>query len=147
MLDIFVCDNVPDNYILRCFCNFHSFVYRKIFYSTVGKHTTNGIFCLLYSLLSLIPEEKLKKRYAAYVRFRNRKDSKWVKCLTFPACNRTYGYKRVWYEETVDIKFEGKNFKACRDYEEYLTFLYGDYRKLPPVEKRKAHPVSRIKLL
>ncbi|HCW04386.1 MAG TPA: LicD family protein, partial [Clostridium sp.] len=25
-----------------------------------------------------------------------------------------------------------------------LTFLYGDYMKLPPVEQRKVHPVSKI---
>jgi len=146
-LDIFVCDNVPDNYFLRCFCNFHSFIYRKAFYSEVGRHMTKGLPYITYSLLNLIPENILKKRYAAYVKYRNRKKTKWVKCLTFPACNHTFGYKRDWYEDTIDIDFEGKCFKASRDYRGYLSFLYGDYMKLPPEEKRKVHPVSKLKLL
>jgi len=143
-LDIFICDNVPDNYILRCICNFHSFIYRKIFYSEVGKYSASGISKLVYKLLSLIPEKAIKNRYNKYVKFRNRKSTKLVKCLTFPACNRVYGYKREWYEDTIDIEFEGVTFKGSRNYDEYLTFLYGDYMKLPPVEQRKVHPVSKI---
>lgn len=146
-LDIFVCDNVPDNYIGRCICNFHSFLYRKLFYAEVGKHTANGICKVVYWLLSLIPEEVMKKSYFRYIKRRNRKKTKMVKCLTFPACNRTYGYKREWYEDTIDMEFEGKKFKACRNYEEYLSFLYGDFMQLPLPEKRKVHPVSRVKLL
>jgi len=143
-LDVFVCDNVPDNYILRCICNFNSFIYRKIFYSEVGKHTSSGLIKLVYKVLNLIPEKIIKKCYANYVKFRNRKSTKMVKCLTFPACNRVYGYKRKWYEDTIDMKFEGVTLKACRDYDEYLKFLYGDYMKLPPIEKRKVHTVSKI---
>jgi len=143
-LDIFICDNVPDNYILRCLCNFHSFIYRKIFYSEVGKYACSGISKLIYKVLSLIPEKTVKNRYNKYVRFRNRKSTELVKCLTFPACNPVYGYKRKWYEETIDIEFEGVTLRGCCDYDEYLKFLYGDYMELPPVEKRKVHPVSKI---
>lgn len=146
-LDIFVCDNVPNNYLTRCVCNFNSFIFRKAFYSEVGKNTSKGIMRIMYCILNMIPEKLLKKQYASYIRFRNRKETDWVKCLTFPACNKTFGYKREWYENTIDMKFEGINFRACRKYEEYLTFLYGDYMKLPPQEKRKAHPVSQLKLL
>lgn len=146
-LDVFVCDNVPDNYILRCVCNFHSFIYRKIFYSEVGKHVEKGIYKVMYQLLNQIPEGTLKKRYAAYVKFRNRKLTNTVKCLTFPACNKTYGYKRKWYEETIDMEFENIVLRGCKDYDEYLTFLYGDYMKLPPINERKVHPVSKLTFL
>jgi lipopolysaccharide cholinephosphotransferase len=146
-LDIFVCDNVPDNYLLRCLCNFHSFLFRKVFYSEVGKNNAKGFSRIVYRILNKIPEESIKRRYSSYIKFRNRKRTNWVKCLTFPACNNTYGYKREWYEDTIDMKFEGKTFRACRKYEEYLTFLYGDYMEIPPVEQRKVHPVSTLKLL
>lgn len=144
--DIFVCDNVPDNYIARCLCNFVSFLYRKVFYAKVGKHTEKGVLKCLYTMLDMIPERALKKKYAAYVKFRNRKETQWVKCLTFPACNKKYGYKREWYEDTIDMNFEGRTFKACKKYVEYLTFLYGDYMQLPPVGERKIHPVSKLKI-
>jgi len=143
-LDIFVADNVPDNYILRCICNFNSFIYRKIFYSEVGKYAAKGPAKLVYKLLSLIPEQTVKNSYARYVKFRNRKKTKLVKYLTFPAFNRVYGNKREWYEDVIDMEFEGVTLKACRDYDGYLKFHFGDYLKLPPVEKRKVHPVSKI---
>ncbi len=146
-MDVFVCDNVPDNYILRCICNFHSYIYRKIFWSAVARKNEKGIKKLLYEMLYLIPEDKLKKHYRSYVQFRNRKNTKYVKCLAFPACNKTYGYLREWYEDTIDIKFENKEFRGSKDWDGYLHFLYGDYHKIPPVEKRKIHPVSELKLL
>ena len=79
-----------------------------------------------------------------YVGFRNRRESNWVKCLTFPACNRTYGYKREWYEVTMPVGFEGIMLQGCLNYKEYLEFLYGDYMTLPAEEERKSHPVSEI---
>lgn len=30
-------------------------------------------------------------------------------------------------------------------WDEYLTFMYGNYLELPPKEKRKVHPVSKLK--
>ncbi len=57
---------------------------------------------------------------------------------------RRYGYKREWYEDTIDICFEGVQLRGARKYDEYLHFLYGDYLVLPPEEKRKTHPVSAI---
>lgn len=146
-MDVFVCDNVPEQYWLRCICNFHSFLYRKIFYAKVGMHRTKGITKAIYRILNLVPEESLKSRYYRYVKFRNKKKSNWVKCLTFPACNKKYGYKREWYEDTVEIEFEGVKLMGAKKYDEYLHFLYGNYMELPPVEKRKVHPVSKLTLV
>lgn len=143
-LDIFVCDNVPENYLLRCVCNFNSFLFRKSFYSEVGIHTSTGIIKIVYQILNKIPESTLKKYYQKYINFRNKKKSNWVKCLTFPACNNKFGYKREWYEDTIKLTFEGISLMGCRKYDEYLTFLYGDYMEIPPVEKRKVHPISKL---
>ncbi len=43
------------------------------------------------------------------------------------------------FEEYVDAEFEGHSFKIFKDYHSYLSSLYGDYMKLPPIEKRTAH--------
>lgn len=143
-LDIFVCDNVPNFYPLRAIVNFHSFLYRKAFYSVVGVTNSRGLTKVVYQVLTKIPEKKLKKRYNRYVERRNKKETKFSKCLTFPACNRFYGYKKEWYNDVEERKFEGHSFLACKKYDEYLKFMYGDYMKLPPVEKRKAHPVIEV---
>lgn len=143
-MDVFVCDTVPNNYILRCVCNYQSYIYRKIFYSEVGRNVASGFSKFIYQGFSKIPEKWIKKSYSRFVKRCNSKKSEWVKCLTFPACNKMYGYRRSWYEDTSDIEFEGIMFKGCTEYDEYLKFLFGDYMILPPVEKRKIHPVSKI---
>lgn len=52
-----------------------------------------------------------------------------------------------WYENSEEILLEGISFVGIADYEEYLTFKFGDCRELPPVEQRKVHPVSGIELI
>ena len=69
-----------------------------------------------------------------------------VRILMFPTPNKEWGYYRSWYENSVDINFEGKIFQGIKDYDEYLRFKFGDYMTLPPVEKRKVHPVSALKV-
>ena len=36
---------------------------------------------------------------------------------------------------------------GAKDYNGYLYIKYGDYMEMPPIEKRKIHPVSKLKLL
>lgn len=143
-LDIFVCDNVPENYCLRVLCAYNSFLFRKIFYSPVGMVNEKGFLKYWYRFLNLIPESILKNMYYKYIDFRNNFSSQWVKCLTFPSCNNTFGYKREWYEDTIELEFEGIVLMGAKKYDEYLTFLYGNYMELPPESKRKVHPVSKF---
>lgn len=39
----------------------------------------------------------------------------------------------------IELDFENIKLKFPKDLDEMLTFVYGDYMKLPPVEKRKNH--------
>ncbi len=41
--------------------------------------------------------------------------------------------------EPAKITFENLTVKCPQKIEEYLTYNYGDYKKLPPVEERKGH--------
>lgn len=46
--------------------------------------------------------------------------------------------KRAYFGKPVLYKFENISIFGPEKYEEYLTHIYGDWRKLPPVEKRKS---------
>lgn len=46
-------------------------------------------------------------------------------------------FRKEIFFESVDIMFEKDNFKAPKNYKEFLTHCYGDYMKLPPVEQRQ----------
>ena len=145
-LDIFVCDNVPDFYPARCICNFTSFVYRKLFYSVVGERANTGLLHYIYHIMTLVPEESLKKSYKRFVERRKKsKPGKWTKCLLFPARNKDYGFLRSWYEDLTELEFEGRTFKASRDYKNYLAFMYGpNYMTPPPLEKRRINSVKEL---
>ena len=54
-----------------------------------------------------------------------------------------YGQKEVmnksYFDDIIDIEFEGKYIMSSPAYDEILTQIYGDYMKLPPVEKQVSH--------
>ena len=43
------------------------------------------------------------------------------------------------YATLQDVEFEGRQFSAICNYDIWLKKIYGDYMKLPPVEKQVTH--------
>ena len=146
-IDVFPLDNVPDHYLHRCIHNFECFCIRKVLWSEVGKYADKSkVKRFAYRVLSRIPLDKVFDRYQHFMEKGNRKETKMVRILTFPTPNRYFGYYRRWYQNSREMMFEGACFIGIRDYDEYLSFKFGEYMKLPPEEKRKVHPVSCINL-
>ncbi len=61
-----------------------------------------------------------------------------------------YGYNKEVFKksdllETIDADFEGHKFKIYKNYDMYLTNLYGDYMQLPPEDKRHRHLALELK--
>lgn len=50
-------------------------------------------------------------------------------------------FKRSALENVIDVDFEDRIVCGMRDYDEYLRNAYGNWRELPPIEKRVAHHV------
>jgi len=146
-IDIFPLDGVPDYHLLRSVKNFECFCVRKVLWAKVGKIAeSNFLKRQVYKLLDQIPEKVIFQYYHRMIWSANRKNTRMVRILMFPTPNNEYGYYRNWYENSVDTKFEGKIFSGIKDYDSYLAFKYGDYMKIPPKEKRKVHPISKLKL-
>lgn len=53
-------------------------------------------------------------------------------------------YPIEWFSECVRIAFEDTELPIANGTHEYLQQLYGDYMKLPPVEKRTGHNMSEM---
>ena len=147
-IDIFPLDNVPNNYALRCIHNFECFCVRKLLWSEVGKYAhPMPLMRKWYALLSKIPVKIPFAMLDGISKQNSKKKTTMVRILMFPTANKTYGYERKWYEERTLIKFEGMELQAPKEYQEYLSFKFGNYMELPPPEKRKVHPVTQIRLL
>lgn len=146
-IDVFPLDYVPENYALRCVHNFECFLYRKFFWSEVGRVADKKLFMrVLYGIMSKVPEQRLKKSFNRFIKWSDRKKTSWVRILTFPTPNKAYGYKTKWYQESADIVFEGVTLQGIKKKDAYLSFKFGKYMELPPEEQRKVHPVSDIRV-
>lgn len=55
--------------------------------------------------------------------------------------------QKEWCEETVDLPFEDTQLMAPKGYHEVLTWIYGDYKRLPPKDQQKpAHSSMEIQI-
>lgn len=147
-VDIFPMDNVPDGkvkgYLHQCKC----FILRKKLWSAVGQNVENNLIKRLwYAHWAKIPREKLIKQYDKLVDETRGKETKKVRILTFPAPKGTDGFYKIWYQEQSYYDFEDIQLQGARDYDGWLRYKFGEYMKWPPIEQRKIHPVSKLKLL
>ena len=80
---------------------------------------------LIKSIEKTYPEELFEK-------------TKYSACVFGSYRSKEIAEKEV-FTELTDIKFEGKTFMAIKNYDKYLSNIYGDYMKLPPKEKQVSH--------
>lgn len=155
-IDVFPLDNVPNSTIGRVLQDWYCFCLRKILYSEVGRlsEKETPLARRFYTLLSKIPVDFVFRRYHAMTKNTKNSDPNDVRVLSFKAAGKLYtknglreryGVKKEWLREFAEYDFEGKKLMGPKNYHDYLTYMYGDYMKLPPVEKRQQHsPFSEI---
>lgn len=147
-IDIFIFDEVPDGFIQRrlhwCMC----FLIRKGLYSVVGrKNAGSKVSRCSYGILAAIPRSFWVRCLMKLARNEEGKDRKLISHLTYP--NRKtirYGLSSSYYNDYVELHFEGYPFMAVKEYDRYLTELFDNYMELPPEGKRKVHPVTKLKI-
>ena len=101
-----------------------------------------------FSLLSHIPTEQVYKFLGLYTS-RSRNDSpNRVRLLLYIPPGREYtkkplkeryGMTKKWIRERSEFDFEGIKVYGSRDFDDFLTWKYGEYMKLPPENQRKGH--------
>ncbi len=146
-IDLMPFDNVPDHWLSKRIHFFRCFLYRKIFWSEVGSRTErNLIKRLVYKIMSLLPMDSVIKSYQQFIDSGCGKETRLVRILTFPTPKGVYGYDRKWYTRLAMYRFGDLTLPGAEDYDGYLRVKYGSYMELPPAEKRKVHPISKLKL-
>lgn len=147
-IDLMPFDNVPDNAILRKIHFGLCFLIRKILWSEVGARCEkNQLVKITYKVLRFIPVRWIISLYECLIKMNARHKTKLVRIMTFPTPKGVYGYNREWYVELKRYQFDELELPGATDYDGYLTIKYGNYMKLPPIEKRKVHEISKLTLL
>ena len=149
-IDIFPLDAVPAGLAARRWHDIHCWAIRKLLWSEAGRRADrSALMRLWYGFLAKVPLAWIFSHYERFVRKGNAENaqSPWVRILTFPAPTADGGYLRAWYEHSTATEFENHSFSGIADFDSYLSFKFGKWKELPPMEQRKVHPVSKLKLL
>lgn len=153
-VDLFTIDELPENKISSTFTLLlHAVIYGFAMghrykldfkkYSLINKICVAAL-ALLGKLIPMKTLRKLQKMAAV-------KDRKGKSSLRYYSNYQPdYLYvtlKKEWCEETVDLEFEDTKLMAPKGWHEVLTWIYGDYKKLPPKEKQvPTHSTTEIKV-
>lgn len=141
-VDIFPIDSLPDDNEKRHVHYQKILKIRKTYYLSLSRKIPSignllkypPKFCLwVYSRIKgwkywLEKIEELAKLYS-------NEDSEYVGCVV-AGYGEKETYHRSLYARQIKVPFEEYVFAIPQGYDEYLTCLYGDYMKLPPIEKR-----------
>lgn len=72
-------------------------------------------------------------------KYRGHKDCHLIANLTLLTYKEKEILDSTYFMESMIVSFEGMKFRAPRNYDAVLRTIYGDYMKLPPVEKQISH--------
>jgi lipopolysaccharide cholinephosphotransferase len=153
-VDLFTIDKLPKGKLSSALTRLlHTVIYGMAmghrYRLDVKKHSPGNkiVIVILASLGKIIPMKTLRKlQHMAAI-----KDRKGESSLRYYSNYQPdYLYvtlKKEWCEETVDLEFEDTRLMAPKGRHEVLTWIYGDYKKLPPKEQRvPSHSSMEIKI-
>ena len=111
---------------------------------SLRKLLNGGLFIkCFYYLYSYWKHENINKETKKYISCCKRISfglTQHVAIYTTPLLGAPRHHQYEAFKEYTLVPFENKSFYIIKGYDHYLTNIYGDYMKLPPVEKRvKTH--------
>ena len=53
-------------------------------------------------------------------------------------------FDRKIFNEVAKVTFENKKYNSPKNYDKYLTSIYGNYMQLPPIDDRKEHSFIEV---
>jgi lipopolysaccharide cholinephosphotransferase len=158
-IDIFPIENTPNNKLIRIIKGYSSDFFKIIVTSLRFYHNKKELFknsfmktrkTRLYYyvryfiglMFSIFTRKYLFDKYDKFV-----SSSKGTKYCAIPTGRKYYHgeiYQRNIFFPPSETLFEGNKVNIPRDSDTYLKRLYGDYMKIPPMEKRERHFYTKI---
>ncbi len=143
VMDIFPLDVCPDSRFARKMQYIWAMLY-SLFLAQVVPENHGGL--IGFGSKALLGVFRGKKIRTKIWRFAQKQMSRYRieenKCLT-ELCAGPHWMKLEFpkhiYSKTQTVKFEGLEMPCMSGREEYLTMVFGDYMKLPPIEEQKPH--------
>lgn len=147
-IDIFPLDGTPNNSFLRWIYNFRLMAHRAMaslhFKDVIVTKNRNWKEAILLWFMLKLPTEKMFNHHNQLDKC-DKLLKKYDMSTSLFTGNMMGAYKTrelvptSWYGESSFYEFEGMKLRGFREYDKYLTHLYGNYMQLPPEDKRKVH--------
>lgn len=147
-VDVFPLDDCPQSVIGQIFQDFYCFCCRKILWSEVGRVSCKGFYKYWYTLLSKMPTSIPFTLLGLYTNKSRNNNNKLVRTLCYTSIGKLYfkhplkqryGLPKRWFIDCTEYDFEGIRLMGSRNYDEVLSFWFGDYMTLPPENQREQH--------
>lgn len=150
-VDIFPFDNVPNNILSRKLQSYKYFMCKRILWikkgmgkGIISESRRSAFKYYLFLLISKFFSYKKTKEYFKRIQKKyNAEKSDYVVTDGSYSFNKET-IKRIWIEELEPIKFDKYEFMTYKKKIDYLSYFYGDYMVLPPLEKRKRHKLLMV---
>lgn len=141
-IDVFVYDHIPENpRAVRKLFRKRDFYrnangWRTLYIKPSGGFAKRLLKMIFSTLLKVFPRNYFAKKEVMNAKTYSHTDTARVGNLVGYAL---FTCETDVFDSFVDHVFEGKMYKIPSGYDKWLTRMYGDYMKLPPVEKRVTH--------
>lgn len=109
-----------------------------------GEKISKRIKFLPTDMLGKVLTKKAMHRWIDQL-FNKNTDSKRV-CIHSGSCYDYWFFPKEIFDEYIDTQFEETTFRIPRQYDIYLSTVYGDYMTMPPIEKRITHNIETLDL-
>ena len=93
---------------------------------------------IFFILSRLVNAKNIIKRVEKMYTNREFNKNKYIGCLYTPYRLKDVMPKNI-FDDYIDIVFEGRKFKCIKEYDDFLTRIYGNYMQLPPKDRQKTH--------
>ncbi len=152
-VDLFTIDELPENKLASTWTLLlHTAIYGMAmghrYRLDFKKYSLfNKIFVGILAFIGKFIPMKVLFRFQHYVALKDRKGKSKLRYYSNYQPDFLYvTLQKEWCEEIVDLPFEDTKLMAPKSWHEVLTWIYGDYMKLPPEENRvPAHSSMEIK--
>lgn len=151
-IDVFPVDGLPEDDNLLCDYYKKVRIYRRVLglidcklgdgsnrFRKYSKYILKPIANLIGSKRCIEEIERLALTY-------DYKESKYVGMITWASNGLGERMLKSEFEQSTEVEFEGHKFPAVACWDKYLNNIYGDYMKLPPIEKRRTHNMVAYKI-
>ena len=144
-IDLFPIDDLPDDiFVIRNqfnkFRTLHGILtLKQITYSPTRPLYKNLIAAIGRLLFCWYPLHKIVADLEANaIKYRGCSGSKCAQMVAYIYKEKEIS-PRYYTESFIELDFEGKKYPVMCGYDSYLRQIYGDYMKLPPVDKQITH--------